>query len=247
MNRSPRILILTSCTGVKEEAGPGRLRLEDFQRGRDHIERRHATDLNGGLTSAENLYRGQQHRRLMPGVRAMRASNAFDVDLRVLSAGYGLLRADDRVAPYECSFAEMTTAQRGSWATHLGLETEVRDLLAESWSLALVLLGEDYLGVCGFASSWTLGGPTVVLCGARAALRLPALPSLYPLVLTKRDAQRFSCGLVGLKGEVGGRLLGSLAAAPERVDEVRTQGLLDELATSGPLGETPTAKPQALF
>ena len=57
MNRSPRILILTSCTGVKEEAGPGRLRLEDFQRGRDHIERRHATDLNGGLTSAENLPR----------------------------------------------------------------------------------------------------------------------------------------------------------------------------------------------
>lgn len=247
MTVRPRVLVLSSCTGLKEESSGGGLVMEDFLRGRQHVQARHASDLEQVLTAAENLYRGQQHLRLMRGVRAARAADAFDLDLRILSAGYGVVRASDFLAPYECSLGELPKAQRLDWTRRLGVESDVRSFLAERYSLALILLGEEYLEVCGLSPDWDLGGPTAVLCGAHAALRLPPLLDLCPLVLTKRDATRFSCGLVGLKGEVAGRLLALLAAAPDRLAEFSVTGLLDQLVRVDIRRDTPSVQPLALF
>ena len=51
----------------------------------------------------------------MPGVRAFRDRSARSgrqgpLDLRILSAGYGLVPGDRKFAPYECTFQGMKTA-----------------------------------------------------------------------------------------------------------------------------------------
>jgi len=103
------------------------------------------------------------------------------------------------------------------WAQTLGIPAAIRAELAEPCDLCIVLLGSDYLRACALDEQIRLGGPTVFLCGKHAAHRLPRIPNLHPVVLSNAEATTFSCGLVGLKGEVAARVLESLANNPEHL------------------------------
>jgi len=223
-----KILIITSCTGEKALSGADQLTLDDFKRGQAHVaSRERAQKL--GLLPAEELYTGLQHVRLMRGVNAARKAHAVGVDLSVLSAGYGLVAGTRPLAPYEATFAGMKKGELQSWARQLDVPGQVRAALAEPFDLALVLLGEDYLAACELDAKLTLGGPAIFLCSAKTAKGLPKAAGLTAVVVTNAEAKRFSCGLVGVKGEVVARVLERLSADPGRLVDV-LRGAVDLLA-----------------
>jgi hypothetical protein len=152
-----------------------------------------------------------------------------------VSAGYGLLDGTMPVHPYECTFEGMPSGERRAWAARLGLSDAVRARLAVQADLTLVLLGAAYLDACALGPDLKLGGATIVLCGAGAALRLAPVPNLRVIVLAAGHTRRFACGLVGLKGEVGGRLLAAGATDPQFLADPLDdhEGLLDRLAAQG--------------
>jgi hypothetical protein len=78
-----------------------------------------------------------------------------------------------------------------------------------------VLLGNEYLEACRLGDDVRLGGPTLLICGANMAKTLPRLPRLRLLALSNAEAKRFSCALIGLKGELAARLLKQLADEPK--------------------------------
>jgi hypothetical protein len=230
----PRVLVVSSCTGLKAHADGAVLQCADFARGRSYVEGRHRRDLATALLPAEDLYRGQQHLRLMRGVHAARDAGTIDIDLRIVSAGYGVVRGSDPLAPYECTFQGMPRGRRREWARGLAIPEATRAALATRSDLTVVLLGDEYLDSCRLDSTLTLGGPTLVFCASRSALRLPALARLQVVRLKTAQTRRFRCGLVGLKGEVGGRLLAYLADEPSRLNHITAPALLDDLAGFGP-------------
>ena len=154
-----RILILSSCTNKKAVEHPQQLTQADFERGPGHIAERER-DLAEHLRPAQSLYLGQQHVRLMRGIEA--ASDRIDLDLRILSAGYGVIPGIRLVAPYEMTFSGMKKEQLKRWAALLEVPQEVRRLLSQSYDLSLILLGDDYLEACALDSSVELGGPTIL-------------------------------------------------------------------------------------
>ena len=186
------------------------LTLEDFQMGQSHISRREQ-DLKEFLTRADQLYTGEQHVRLMRGVSAFRSK----LDLWILSAGYGLIRNDRRIAPYECTFATMGVKEIRSWGEALDVPKDFRSAVAQPYDLALILLGDKYLQACQLATDVQFGGPTVLFCGQGPARRIPRLPNLRVVTLSNPEAKRFSCGLVGLKGELSHRILQKVASEPD--------------------------------
>jgi hypothetical protein len=209
-----RILVVTSCTGEKLHSPENQLTQADFALLPDQsvFAAREAT-LAAYRTSAEEIYTGQQHVRMMRGVRAAHEQLGADaVDLYVLSAGYGLIPGDRPIVPYECTFQGMKSKELRSWADHLGVPTAIRTLLAQPYDLALLLLGDSYMAACALDASVKLGSPTVAFSGSTMAGKLPDLPNLRTVVLTNQEAKRFSIGLVALKGEVTARLLRTLAA-----------------------------------
>jgi hypothetical protein len=211
-----RILIITSCTGEKSVDHVHRLTITDFAQGQHHIAHRHE-ELRDNLVSAESLYSGMQHQRLMRGVGAVRATAGIDLDFHILSAGYGLVNADQQLAPYEATFLTMKKAEARAWAKSLGIADDTHKLLEKPCDLALILLGDDYLNAVSLDESVLLGGPTLVLCGKAAAKRLPMLKNLYPVILSNAEARRFSCALIGLKGELAARVLERIAADPSQL------------------------------
>jgi hypothetical protein len=62
-----------------------------------------------------------------------------------------------------------------------------------------------------------LGGPTLVICGSSTVARVPQLANIRTVPISEGDTRRFSAGLVGLKGEVAGRVLALLGQSPKFV------------------------------
>src|SRR6266403_6051268 len=207
-----KILIITSCTGEKVVSDPKRLTLKDFRRGRDHIRARE-TLLREKLTRADEIYSGMQHVRLMRGVSDARKADV-DVELQILSAGYGLIPANRKIAPYEATFQGMPKSELLKWGDALKIPKAFRKAVTTPCDLCLVLLGDDYLAACALDDTVRFGGPTLLLCGRNMLKKLPKLGNLHAIGLTNAEAKRFSCGLVGLKGELASRILTKVAADP---------------------------------
>jgi hypothetical protein len=110
--------------------------------------------------------------------------------LRIVSAGYGLVRGARPLAPYEATFETMPKAKARQWAAHLGIQADVRAALAEHFDLGLVLLSERYLDACALDEHLSLGGPVLVLCGAIAARWLPTVAGVRALLLKQERIGR---------------------------------------------------------
>lgn len=194
-DRHGDIVVLTSCTATKIKGG------------------------GDGPRTAESLYAGQQHLRLMRGVRAYRVAQqpAGRLKLRIVSAGHGVLAASAMIARYDHTFQGLPRDAVRRRAEQLGIPSRVKELLARPYRLALVLLGDDYLEACALDETLALGGPTFVFCGPRVGERLPDLPALRHVPVGNPEARRFGCGVVALKGELGGRALTRLAASPSSI------------------------------
>lgn len=214
-----RILIITSCTGEKEYAPDNQLTLEDFRKGPEHVRARER-QLKAMLMPAGEIYTGEQHARLMRGVKAARESG-IDCTVGILSAGYGFIPEDRVVAPYECTFATMKTQELKSWAAHLKSPDGFRSAVSAPYDFALILLGDNYLKACALDAGVKLGGTTLLFAGQGPAKKLPRIPNLRVVTLSNPEAKRFSCGLVGLKGELAARLLKMIAADPGLVQRLK--------------------------
>lgn len=202
MPRARSVLIISSCTSLK------------------------AVATGSERVPAERLYIGEQHRRLMRGVTAFRsAATGYATDLRILSAGYGLVRGSDLLRPYDASFSGLPRAELGQRAADLDVPASIKGALVEPHALALLLLGDSYTQAAALGSDVRLGAPTIAFGGAQLAQRLSGVEKLKIVPAGKSEARRFSCGLVGLKGELAGRLLERLATDPRLITRIADSGL----------------------
>lgn len=192
-----RVVVITSCTGKK--ALPPALSRSVFEAGRPPKIPPNTTTL-----PAEGMYTGLQHTRLMQGVFAARNAGV-EVDVYIISAGYGLVGGGERIASYEVTFKGMSPTDIVSWARKRHIARDVRAVLSEDYDLALLCLGDEYLRACELTDDMYFGGPVQALCGKASAKRLP--PTVAATVLTVEDAKKLSCPLIGLKGEVAAQIL----------------------------------------
>jgi len=232
-----RVRVVTSCTGEKMVDPDNQLVLADFQAGKCFKPELESFELPAG-----EMYTGLQHQRLMDGLQQFRESG-HEVELFIVSAGYGLIEEGQKIQPYEATFSGMSKKALRDWGTQLALPAKLKARLEQTADLQLVLLGDSYLDACGLDSSLDLKAPTIFLCGAAASKKLPKVKNAVQVVLANKDAKRFSCGLVGLKGEVTKRLLRHLADNPDQLKilpNLSADELLDLLA-----GAPPAATPKA--
>jgi hypothetical protein len=224
-----KINILTSCTGDKSTTHAAELALSDFQQGAEHVQTREKA-LAAYLRTAEAMYTGQQHLRLMDGVRAARARGA-EVQVKVVSAGYGLIDGLRLIAPYNTTFNGMPARAFREWAQHLDIAEAVKQYLAGPADLTLILLGDRYLDASELHKVETLGATTIAFCGKSSEDRFGK--GIKTIAFEQADTRRFGCNMIGLKGELAKRLLSSA--------ELDDEWTLDRLANAAS-----TARAQAI-
>jgi hypothetical protein len=167
---------------------------------------------------AERLYAGEQHRRLMAGVTALR--DQFRVDLWVISARAGLIAGDEQLAPYDESFSGLPAAQARSQADRLGIAEDLRRLVAEPCKLTIVLVGNDYFDAARLDEPVGWASPTLALISPSRAARMPIHSNLRPLVIGQTLAREWSLPLTLLKGEIVRRLFFDLGRGTRTVESI---------------------------
>ncbi len=207
-----KILVVTSCTGakaVKHKLAPS---LTDFKKGDVHLNKIYK-ELKDVLLPAEKLYTGLQHQRLMSAVNHLRETKSeLEVDLHIVSAGYGLVSANDKLPPYEVTFTGMKSQELKEWSNSLGIPEDFAELVSKRYDLILLLLGNEYLSACQLSDNLSFNAPTIAFCGKAQLSKLQKFDNVTPVVLTNEDAkvERFSSALIALKGDITNRLLTKL-------------------------------------
>jgi hypothetical protein len=115
----------------------------------------------------------------------------------------------------------MNSKEIRQWGDSLNIPSDFRKLVEEKYDLCLVLLGDDYLSACNLDASVKFGGQTLLFCGTGRAKKLPRLANVRVATLSNPEAKRFSCALVGLKGELAARLLNKLSKKNLTVEQLR--------------------------
>lgn len=207
-----KIQIITSCTGEKLYSHPEQLIQEDFRYLHSEEFDTRRVRLAELSTAAEDLYTGQQHVRLMDGVRLVRERVGDEsVNLYILSAGYGLIPGTHTVVPYECTFQGMKKRELSEWSAHLRLSENARRVFATHADLTVVLLGDSYIRALGLDDTVQYVSPTIFLASEKTSAYIHGHGPVRTVKLSNREAKLFSCGLTGLKGELGKRILKRIA------------------------------------
>ena len=138
-----KVLVVTSCTSWKKYKLINQLQPEDFL-STERLAARSA-ELKHYETSATDMYTGLQHRYLKAGLEQLRTCyREANVDLHIISAGYGLLNESDAIIPYNVTFAGLKKkellARSNSLQLHEGVET-----LITNYELVFFLLGAEYI------------------------------------------------------------------------------------------------------
>lgn len=211
------IVIVSSCTGMKSVSWPDAITHEDFQQGETH---RQARERRLGTLLSKHLYTGRQHRLLVDGIRTLRAARS-DVQILpyVVSAGYGLLREDQPIAPYDLTFQTMSSSEALSWGEQLRLPADLEHLLRSTFDLALVLLGARYLDACALDRVSHPGGPVLIAGGSDAAQLCGRNPALAHLLIRPDHCQAFGAPQTALKGAIARHLLDRIShEGPDVID-----------------------------
>ena len=217
---SVHIRILTSCTKKKAVSCANPITAEDFKRGKEHVASRRE-ELADSTLPAGKMYAGLQHRHLMQGVRTVRRKrSSLNIDVSILSAGYGLVFEEEPIAPYERAFNGKPKAEIRDLADHLDIPRDSRHFVEQSADLVLILLGRKYLHAVDFDETVSFGGNTLLLCSRKAAESLPNWEKVKKILVTREAASRFSEGIVGLKGYLARLLLQKVVRDPGEVEHL---------------------------
>jgi hypothetical protein len=197
-----RLLFITSCTGRKAHKLENQLVWDDFRLLGTEALWQKEESLDAFRLPARDMYTGQQHVRLLRGLDALRkACPQIRVDLKIISAGYGLIDENVPIVPYEMTFNTLKAKALREWADFLKLPYWVLSVMAV-YDLTIFLLGEKYLRAVNLPPKLEIPGACIFLTGKGSRPYLPSGPDVQTIFLANQDAKRLGAGLVALKGRV---------------------------------------------
>lgn len=215
-----RILVISSCTSTKSKEHPEQLQLDDFRDPAQLAQRQaELRSLAPHLaTPARDLYTGRQHRYVMEGVERLRQglSPVVQVDLQIVSAGYGLVEECELLFPYEATFNAMRTREAQTYARNVLHLPERIQAAMQGYDLVIVLLGESYLKTLDLAN-WASRPGMLIVAGTSTQKWCPPRLQSSLVPFTNHDVKVVGGGQVGLKGAIFKRLAVKLLESAEPI------------------------------
>jgi hypothetical protein len=214
-----KILIVTSCTKDKNNAGLDPAReltpTELWDAREDNRAERNWGELEEFRQPAMQLYKGMQHRQLRLAVENLRRvfGHAI-VDVKIISAGFGLLDETTLVPPYNATFNDLPGSEVHRLARLLGVPQKLENLIkTQEYSCAFFLLGDAYLQAIELPFAQAPSFPCLFLSGPSNHKRIPRRKPYQYVRVAQDDSIDFSYNLVGLKGYLMRRFVESLTAS----------------------------------
>lgn len=205
-----RTLVIAPCSAEKRGSPPDVARAADLA---DPVRKREIESRLAAFASpAMYMYTGTHHQLVMEGMNAVwERWGRHVMELSILSGGYGLLRGDDMVIPYDVSLNEFEGAELADWIARLQIPEKTSSRVRE-YDLVYYLLSRRYLSSLGLPLDIPESVQQVVLTAHEDLPSLPAAPNLHPLVADGPvAARRWHVKAPHVRGFLFGRLCGQIA------------------------------------
>lgn len=199
-----RILIIESCTGRKSVYSKVKLECKDILNKNDRKKLFENPEIAKQTIPARDLYAGSAHIWTMKAVDVLRTIPELEVDLFIISAGFGLVNENDLLSPYECTFKNMSKEQIKTRAKFLEIPDDLKKLFTRRYDVIFILLGEDYLYAAGNAL-FQIPTSTTGICFA-SEKNIPKLTNIVSITINNQIVKEFttlglsSYGVVGIRG-----------------------------------------------
>jgi hypothetical protein len=166
-----RTLVITPCSAKKQVQVQHPARAVDLA---TPAGRRSAgARLGAHALPAADMYTGTHHRLVMEGIRAVWAACGPEVlELSILSGGFGMLHAEDRIIPYDVSLDEFDEAGLTGWIAQLAIPEQAASIVADH-DLVFHLLDGRYLAALSLPLEKTGGVQQIVLTDEESLALVP--------------------------------------------------------------------------
>lgn len=137
-----RILIVDQCSGAKKSSS----RNEALDEATIDAESKASLVTKNGVESyrAEELYEGRQQQRITEAKQLLERAGD-EVDRVFISAGFGVVDAQEELPLYDVTFSNMTNTEIDERASKLGIHEDLRDLIVGGeYDIVFFALGSDY-------------------------------------------------------------------------------------------------------
>jgi hypothetical protein len=160
------------------------------------------TLLSGSLVRARDMYTGSLNRELVRGVDLLRTIPSVEVQLVIISAGFGVVDEDELIPPYDCSFSGLQKREILARAHDLRIEHDFAHVCLTGFDMVYLALGKNYLLTLG--DEWmSVSKPLIV-----GFDRNFTGPGILCIAANHRTVKAFSSkgftihGVVGFKGDL---------------------------------------------
>lgn len=191
-----KTLVVTSCTSNKITDAEDKIKKEDFKRNKIVKEPE-----KKNTYKAVNLYAGRQHLHVKEGVSLLRKTYGKEiVDLKIISAKYGLIDENREICPYNLSFSNMSAEKIDNWSKKLNINEEL-DKIIQNYKLTFFLLGADYLRSLKLPLDKLKSDQHLIFLASKTGKKyIPDHQQYYYLEVSINDAKDYGKNLIELKG-----------------------------------------------
>ena len=216
---SRKILVITSCTRKKAFEIPNSLEQNDFT-DRELLWQKE-NRLAPYRLPAAYMYTGRQHLLLMEGLTLLRRHYGPQAaDLKIVSAGYGLIDETTPIVPYNITFSNMKVSQINEWSAFLGIREQLAEALQQGYDLVFFLLGSNYLRALSLPVPASEEQQLIFITGWKSSSLIPSLENYHLVGTEQKDAASFGCPQVSLKGMLFKLFCGELTEDPALLERV---------------------------
>ncbi len=194
-----RVLVVGSCGKRKLYNSPKQPKCQDINSnsGIDKWVQRFSKH----SVPARDMYTGPQSLELVKAVDLLRTIPNVEVQLVIISAGFGIKQEDDLIPPYDCSFTTMKMAEVRKRSNELKLQTSFTNLTNNGFNLIYLAIGKRYSAALGKDVLSMLQTPTVAFHGPESDY-LIRIPCAAETVKAFTKCGHKIHGVVGFKGDL---------------------------------------------
>jgi hypothetical protein len=215
-----KITIISSCTKKKRGKINTPLNLKQLKQIKSGESPVFENEL---FLQAKEMYTGMQHVQLMDGINLLKKNKDLKINLKIVSAGYGVIDGNLKIYPYDITFSTMKKKELDYISGELNIPEDIEKILKIKDDLKIFLLGKNYLKSCGFDKNIELDSKTVFF-GPASCEKLVLKGGIY-IGLGNKEGKRFRCNLIGLKGKLCRMFLENILAGKTEFPKEKTEFL----------------------
>ncbi len=154
------------------------------------------------VVKAREMYTGYLNQELVKGVDLLRQIQGIEVQLVIVSAGFGIIGENELIPPYDCSFSRMRKREIQTRINDLRIEYDFAQLCSSGFDIVYLALGKNYLHALG--DEWMLGAQSVIVGFDKTLTgqRVVCIPANHRIVSAFSSQGYTIHGVVGFKGDL---------------------------------------------